>query len=347
MKKINFIAMALIASAMFVSCANEAVEQPQKDADASVGGTRVGNSKIVSVYVETNDVNPLNALCYVKTGTTTPFVDRVTLFAANMNKDAATGDPTLYFNKELRGYMDNYATYVKPLQDAGIKVLLGILPNWQGIGFCNLTPTQATDYAELVAWAVYTYGLDGVMCDQEYPGTTATVSGSYGNFIKALRAEFNAGGLGKLIHVFQWGGTSVIGSSQIDATAGAMIDLVDHGSFGAGVYASSSITGVTTGRFIPVAVQLGNSYSDSNLKTIRRNAAKVVSQGYAGVMGFNLRCGSDVDASPVLSAWAQGFNGISSTLTALTPRLVEWNGTCYPEGPEVDPGITFTKADIQ
>jgi hypothetical protein len=326
-------ATAIVATVtMFASCAENATE-PTMDATASTDATtRVGNSKKVMVYVETNDVNPLNALTYVKCGTDVPYTDILNLFAANINKSG--NDPCIHFNKELAGYMADYAQYIQPLQDAGIKVNLTLLGNHQGVGVANLqNPAQ---FARLVAYVVYTYGLDGVHIDDEYAKYPSLVSGSCGDFIAALRTEFNNRGGNKTIGLFQW---ENYGSSQIDATEGAMLDYVDHGDFGPNTWGSCGVAGVPNSKFFPVAVNLGRYYNSTELNQIRSRARQVATQGYAGVMGFNLRCGSDVSAAPVFNAWARGFANSNAT-------LVEWNGTCYPEGPEIPGGHTITNADV-
>ncbi len=76
--------------------------------------------------------------------------------------------------------MNNVATDIRPLQQAGIKVLLTLLPNWQDTGFANWTQAQATAYARLVCYIVDKYGFDGVDLDDEYAGYTYTAT-EYGN----------------------------------------------------------------------------------------------------------------------------------------------------------------------
>lgn len=106
---------------------------------------------ILTVYVETNDVNPLNAGDYTMPDGTS-FIDIVELFAANIHKDG-NGNPTLYLNDKLTNVLENggAATYVAPLQAKGIKVLLTILGDWQGIGVANMTDAQSTQFAAILA----------------------------------------------------------------------------------------------------------------------------------------------------------------------------------------------------
>ena len=176
---------ATIAGAL--SC-NE-IEQPQvqdNQPEKSTISTRSfgqKNPKMV-VYVETNDVNPLNAGDYTMSDGTA-FVDIVELFASNIHKDG-NGDPTLYLNDKLTNVLENggVATYVAPLQAKGIKVLLTVLGDWQGIGVANMTDAQSTKFATILAYAVNKYGLDGIGFDDEYASYSGSlVSNSYAQVI--------------------------------------------------------------------------------------------------------------------------------------------------------------------
>ena len=92
---------------------------------------------IMSVYIETNDINPLNAGDYMLEDGTA-FFDVAELFASNINKDK-NGNPTLFLNDKLANILENEGVekYVRPLQEKGIKVLLSVIGNWQHIGLAN------------------------------------------------------------------------------------------------------------------------------------------------------------------------------------------------------------------
>lgn len=303
MKKqiLTLAAMLFAAGAIFTSCTKD-VEETQID-----GGqpqvTRAAGAPVVMAYYEINDTNPLNALSYTMDGK--PFLNIVQLFASNIHKDAS-GYPTLYFNDKMTPMFNAYNTYVKPLQDAGIKVCLTVLGDWQKIGVANFNASQADRFADILTYVVEQYGLDGIGFDDEYSDYSGTVSGSYSRIIKALRAKLDAkfGAGNKIITVFQWGNYG-----QIDATAGAMIDYADHGTFSPYYFVnSSSISGMTNSRWMPMAINMGSNWT-SAATTIKNNAAKVKSQGYGGMMMFNVRKHSDVSPLPVFNAMAQGaFN---------------------------------------
>lgn len=295
---------ATIAGAL--SC-NE-IEQPQvqdnQPEESTISTRSFGqkNPKMV-VYVETNDVNPLNAGDYTMSDGTT-FVDIVELFASNIHKDD-NGDPTLFLNDKLTNVLENggAATYVAPLQAKGIKVLLTVLGDWQGIGVANMTDAQSTKFATILAYVVNRYGLDGIGFDDEYANYSGSlVSNSYAQIIKKLHALMPSD---KLITVFDWGNTS-----QIDAEASACIDYAYHGYFGSYVeYTSSGITGMTGSKWSPISFNLGNYNSTATAESYAERASD---DGYGAMMCFNLRTRSERDPLSMFQALSNGAYGGST-----------------------------------
>lgn len=295
---------ATIAGAL--SC-NE-IEQPQvqdnQPEESTISTRSFGqkNPKMV-VYVETNDVNPLNAGDYTMSDGTT-FVDIVELFASNIHKDD-NGDPTLFLNDKLTNVLENggAATYVAPLQTKGIKVLLTVLGDWQGIGVANMTDAQSTKFATILAYVVNRYGLDGIGFDDEYANYSGSlVSNSYAQIIKKLHALMPSD---KLITVFDWGNTS-----QIDAEASACIDYAYHGYFGSYVeYTSSGITGMTASKWSPISFNLGNYNSTATAESYAERASD---DGYGAMMCFNLRTRSERDPLSMFQALSNGAYGGST-----------------------------------
>lgn len=133
-----------------------------------------------------------------------PLFDMVVIFSANMNFDEGTGTPVLYYNESVRKVLANRDVFVKPLQDKGIKVLLSVMPNHQGIGFSNLDISGEREmirgFARDIRDAIQMYGLDGVMFDDEYadyPGNKESEQvgrpmiqmGSFHFLVKELRNQ--------------------------------------------------------------------------------------------------------------------------------------------------------------
>ena len=131
-----------------------------------------------------------------------PLFDMAVIFSANVNFDEFSCKPVLYYNEDVKRILDNIDIFVRPLQEKGIKVLLSIMPNHQGIGFSNLDISNdrkmIKDFAADISSAVSEYGLDGVMFDDEYadypasleavqPGRPMIQMGSFHFLIKELR----------------------------------------------------------------------------------------------------------------------------------------------------------------
>ena len=257
----------------------------------------------MAVYVETNDVNPLNAGDYYFADNDKTFIDILELFAANIHKETVNGQvrPTLYLNDKLTNVLENggVATYVSPLQTLDISVLLTILGDHQGIGLANMNDTQADQFGTILAAVVKHYGLDGIGFDDEYadytPGTVNNTS--YSQIITKLHQLMPAG---KLITVFDWGFTNTI-----SATAASYIDYAYHGYFGSYV-TSSNISGMNKPRWSPVSFNLGGSISLTDAQNFAANAKN---NGYGAMMCFNLRTRNDRDALPVFQAFSNGAYG--------------------------------------
>lgn len=170
MKKTLFITTLLLsAGAMFTSC-NKDVENPdmqaQPEETAQVTRAYGDKTPLIEVYYEINDTNPLNALSYEMNGK--KFIDLVQLFASNIQKDA-NGDPCIFFNDKLAPVMAAKATYIEPLQNAGIKVILNVLGDHKGIGISNLTDDQIEKFAAILTYIVKEYGLDGIGSTMNMP----------------------------------------------------------------------------------------------------------------------------------------------------------------------------------
>lgn len=327
MKKTLKLMIALFVGAMFMGACQQAEEPATEPGQNDAVVTRAYGDKTpkIAIYVETNDVNPLNAGDYVLDSNGEPYADIVELFAANIRKritDDGETEPVLYLNDRMTNLMENdgYLTYIKPLQDKGIKVLLTILGDHQGIGFANLNDTQATQFAKILAHAVEKYGLDGIGFDDEYADyDTSLVSGSFGNLILKLRNEMPAG---KLITLFQYGN---VDSSQINASAGAELDMV-YSDFGYNTYIR--VSGVTKDRYAPLSINLGYYYNYTQKIGYGSSAYSAKQNGYGGIMHFNLRRTSDVDQTDLFSIIAQNIYGstvsVSSTPSNAADRPQDW-----------------------
>ena len=325
--------LAAFAAAFVSVFACNKIDAPQVNNAPEVPATKALGDKtpMLAVYVETNDVNPLNAGDYVLEDGSS-LIDIVELFAANIHKDNA-GNPTLFLNDKLTPVLENGGVdkYVRPLQSSGIKVLLTVLGDWQEIGVANMTNTQADQFAAILAYAVEKYGLDGIGFDDEYadyPWFGQTVNNtSYSRIITTLRSLMPDD---KLITVFDWGNTNTINTA-----AASCIDYAYHGYFGNYV-TSSNITGMDKARWSPVSFNLGDN---NDLGDVQSYAARAKNEGYGAMMCFNLRTSSDNDPLPVFQALSDGaYDGM---------EVICYDGDQARDAGSVSTGYTISYSDVQ
>ncbi len=120
-------------------------------------------------YVETNDYDIRNMGQFILEKTKEPIFDVVVLFAANMNYDRKTNKRYIYFNDKLQPIVKNPEMYIKPLTDRGIKVIVDILPNHQGVGYRNFQSyEEALEFAKEAKMWTDKLGIDGWDIDEEY-----------------------------------------------------------------------------------------------------------------------------------------------------------------------------------
>lgn len=307
-----------ILAAMFVisSCSKE-VQEPQAELSNDVElNTRATGGIPIVTYVETNDIDPRNAMSYTMDGK--PFIDIVILFAANIRGDMPEKG-YLHYNTELTALLANPANVVKTIQDNGQKVLLGLLGDHTGLGFCNMTQTQRTAFINALISAIDTYGFDGFDFDDEYAkyGTNGFPnynSTSYAALINELRAALDAKGYtDKLITVFDWSGSG--SHTNTVSAANDNIDYAWYGYFGPSSFGSPTISGFPLSKFSSQALRLDEYY---NTTTVRTYSARSVSQNRGAIMTFNLRDNSNMtqfnNGLNTLNAIAKGAYGSTKTV---------------------------------
>ena len=332
MKKI-FALSATIAALMTISCNKTEI------AHESYGSNPAQTSKVLTraigdkapstfVYVETNDVNPLNAMDYY-TDSGIPFFDYIGFFAANVHYD--NSQPTLYLNPQLTPYICNngspVTTYTTAIHNNEQKAILCILNDWANFGLSTMTDTQAQQFAYILCCVVTQCDFDGVLFDDEYSGTNTIVNDSYNKIIYYFKQLCP----NKMVFVFDWGGTNYISSS-----VAPLIDYVHHGYFG--YYLSNAychIPGIGVGQWSPISLELGQTYSNSALSTIQTWAGNALNAGYGQAMFYNLRTKNDVDPLPVLEAFAEGA-GWDTPIDCIT------GGGNRPQPSPVTGGCTIT-----
>ena len=202
-KNLILLCSLFMATALISSCAQDAME-PEVDAAATGAETRAYGDKTpkVMMYIEVNDTNPLNTMLYRMNNE--PFIDITTIFAANIRANGS--EPALWLNDNVTKILvpdagsttTGHYKYVQPIRQDGGKVLMTILGDHQGVGVANLTEANQDKFAEILAWAVEEYQLDGIDFDDEWakygenPNFPSSVSGSFNGLIAKLRAKLDA-----------------------------------------------------------------------------------------------------------------------------------------------------------
>lgn len=331
---ILFVSLFMAAS-MITSCAKDAME-PQVDG-AVVPTTRAYGDKTpkVMAYIEVNDTNPLNTMLYRMNGE--PFIDIVTIFAANIRANGT--EPQLWLNDNVSKILvpdagstsTGHYKYVQPLRQDGAKVLLSILGDHQGVGVGNLTDTNQQKFAEILAWAVEEYDLDGIDFDDEWakygenPSFPSMVSGSFSGLILKLRAELDERfpNEHKLITVFDIGYASSLTS---EAVAACDYGWYAYFSPNAYVYPSSPWTNA---KWSAQAVDLDYDYNILELAQIKNRSQQSSEDGMGAIMTYDLRIHTEEDPLPALQKIGEGaFSGsVTRSGTAYTKDWTATTGT--------------------
>jgi hypothetical protein len=241
---------------------------------------RAKTGPISVVYVEVNNESMTNAAKYTLANGGAQVFDVAVIFAANINYDGTNA--YLHFNENVQNVLDNVATQVRPLQQKGIKVLLSILGNHQGAGFANFPSQQAADaFAQQLADAVTTYGLDGIDFDDEYAeygnnGTGQPNDSSFVYLVSALRQKLP----NKLITLYDIGPAS----DRLTYNGVSIANTFDYAwnpYYGTWAVPSGPSD---KSRLSPAAV----SFTATSSSTAASLAQRTVTEGYGVFLTYNL-----------------------------------------------------------
>ncbi|WP_083997316.1 endo-beta-N-acetylglucosaminidase H [Chryseobacterium angstadtii] len=268
-------------------------------------------------YVEVNNNNLLNAGSYKLQTSGKYLFNVVNIFAANINYDTSRGRPYLYCNNNVTKVLTNASTYIKPLQDKGMKVVLTILGNHQGAGLCNFpTRESARDFAQQLAHTVNTYGLDGIDFDDEYSdyGQNGTGQPNASSFVMLVQ-ELKALLPNKMITFYYYGPAA----SRLSWNGLRVGDYVNH-SWNAsyGTFSAPNVPPLTNAQISPAAVWLGNT-SNSTTTSL---ATQTKNGGYGVFMWYDLH---GTNETSQLSAGTQTLYGEQTVLS--TPLQLWTQGT--------------------
>ncbi|MDK7751151.1 chitinase, partial [Brevibacterium sp. UMB10442] len=106
--------------------------------------------------------------CFTLKNSKKYFFDQVVLFAGNINYNEETGEVYNKNNENVTQLLNYKEKYLAPLRAKGIKVIMGILGNWDRAALTNLTEEGAKAFARHMKAMCDAYDLDGVFLDDEY-----------------------------------------------------------------------------------------------------------------------------------------------------------------------------------
>ncbi|MBL3546775.1 endo-beta-N-acetylglucosaminidase H [Chryseobacterium sp. KMC2] len=279
------------------------------------------NNPVGICYVEVNNNNMLNAGSYTLQNSGKQLFDVAIIFAANINYDVSKSRAYISNNNNVTKVLNDVDTYVKPLQQKGIKVLLDILGNHQGAGISNFPNREAAkDFALQIANTVYTYGLDGVDLDDEYAdyGNNGTGQPNSSSFVMLLQ-ELKAAMPDKLI-TFYYLGPATSRQSYNGDQAGNYIDYSWNAYYG--TYSAPSVPPLTKAKLSAAATWINNT-STSTLSTLATNSKN---DGYGVFMWY------DLPGTNMASYLSTGSNILYNQNTVLSGQLYSWTqgAACDP-----------------
>ena len=252
--------------------------------------------------MEINDANPLYNLCFTLKESGKYFFDQVILFSGNINYNAETGEVYNYNNENISQCLNFKEKYLAPLQQKGMKVILGILGNHDRSGVANLSKEGAKAFASELKSVCDAYNLDGVFFDDEYSSY-----GSYPGFVSPSSAaasrlcyETKKAMPDKLVEVYVYSRTNSLPSVD-GQTSGTVVDYGIH-DYGGTSDLSSNYPGMPKTGMILGSIECARGYASS--ASVYEN---IKNNKYGGTMVFGL----SPDRTPmnVLNRVAHAFYG--------------------------------------
>lgn len=308
MKKAALTSAAMIL--LFVSsCKKEVNSSPDLSSEAlsskNARTNAVGNPGPKGVcYVEVNNNDIRNVGKYTLSNGKQLF-DIAIIFAANINYNTTTKKAELFFNPQVTNVLNNKAANIQSLQNKGIKVLLSVLGNHQGAGFCNFTSqASAQEFAQQLSNAVTQYGLDGIDFDDEYAdygnnGTGQPNASSFVYLVTALRQLMPS----KIIS-FYFYGPAASRLSYNGVTVGSKVDYSWNAVYG--TYSVPNVAGLAKSNLGPAAVDIAST----SAATAVNLANSTVSDGYGIYLYYNLPNGDYHNYLSGVSNSLYGFNTV-------------------------------------
>lgn len=235
------------------------------------------------VYVEVNNNNILNTGCYTLKKSGKQLFDIAIIFAANINYNTSTKKAVLYNNPQVSIVLQNKATYIKPLQDKGIKVMLSVLGNHQGAGISNFTSRAAAKaFAKQLKDTVNFYNLDGIDFDDEFAdyGNNGTPQPNDSSFVMLVSALRNL--MPNKLITFYYFGPATSSLTYKGVRVGDKADYSWNAIYGS--FQVPNVPGLTKAQLAPAAI----SINSTTASTAKQLATQTINGGYGAYLYYNL-----------------------------------------------------------
>ena len=317
--------------------------------DAMVANSKPGPMGVC--YVEVNRHNILNTAAYTLQKGGQQLFDIAIIFAANVNYDVATKRTILYNNNNVTKVLANRDTYVKPLQDKGIKVLLSVLGNHQGAGISNFTSRAAAhDFAQQLAHTVTTYNLDGIDFDDEFSDYGKNDTGQPNDSSFVMLTEELRSLMPEKIISFYYFGPARTRQSYAGKRVGDYVNYSWNASYG--TYSVPNVPPLGKSQLGPAATWINNTLQP----VATTNAVRTVTDGYGIYLYYDLH-GSNEEAylsgpafglygdsarlSSPIQSWSEGTaadapNNLNASNVTATSATVSWSGVSKATSYDVD-----------
>lgn len=232
-----------------------------------------------------------------------PLFDYAVLFAVNIGGiSPETGEVEITYG-DIEPVLRNPEKFIRPLQDKGIKVLLGILGGFGvNIGLGNMQGDQMKSFAAKIKLIVDTFGLDGIDLDDEYveyPSATKAPelypeweasAIKMGRLIVELRRIMPD----KIISLYEYGsylGSALNASNPVDGhIIRDIADMTRNPYYSGNNIRAASTMGFPNDRFSPVAFwidQGSNGWTQTQMTTYLTGSAWI-NGGYSHLYHYNI-----------------------------------------------------------
>lgn len=277
--------------------------------------------------MEVNDANPLNMLEFTLKNSGKYLMDVLIIFSANINYNTETGRVYLNCNENVTELMEKRSVYLKPLQDRGMKIVVGILGNHDISGIDNLADATAREYAAELKSFADAYNIDGYFFDDEY-SNGGTAPGFKPGGTSRLLYETKKAMPDKMVYPYVYGSTRSL--KAIDG-----VNPGDYIDYAIADYGASAPTGNYPGSVQKQMVPWSSEYAQSRFAGTS-SLTNIRTQGYGGHMIFALNpCRREKDN------WSSQLNHLKSIATYMYEDELVWTGNVY----EKNSGTPISRAD--